>query len=449
MSTETNTQPAKSSTRKFALPVVIAIIVIGAIGYVTSKAGLDKALVKEAVDNFAANVKQSSNGTLAFSYDDIKIAGGFTDRHAIITEPTLTQTANEEQILTFTTEKILVHPSSRDLSSLTLELPHALKAFKSEDSAEKPTLTIIPKTAIKVDVSEKTIGTRAFVHSHIALPESMLIDGPEAERGKPWNQFDATLKAGGSITTSFTTDADAPTGLGDTVVNVRSLVLTPQHEPADTITIDTVSSHYSNQQNDKAISTVSLNTDIGPITANSKVLPYGAMEVSIEGVFEGLLSNAPADFAEGGSNEKSLKLKTFTLKTEKAALYANADFVSGAKDVLPVGTANITLENATFVFDELKRHKLLKSSDEAIMQQLVQQITGKALGAEKDLSIDITRVRDGAFQIGNTTFEELMALVLRGALTPQNFAPSAGEMPKGLKAPENQKRETVKEPKTE
>lgn len=433
---DTATAPvAPKSSRKFFLPVVIAIIAIGAIGYLASKMGLDRALVKESVDHFAADLQSSSNDTLNFSYKDIKIEGGWSDRHAVLIEPKLEQSPqgleSEEKII-YTTEAALLYAGSSDLSSLKIVLPHPIKGYKAQDTSGEVSLTVTQRTPFEIEAEQVTINGKPFIASEIKIPDSLLVDGPQSERGEAWNQFTVSSKPGALVKNTHSTAPDAPQGLGSTEIMIEELVLTPENNAEGAISVAKVASNYSNSQTKSGSSSVAVTADVGPITGSASALPYGPIHFTMDMKYEGLLSSAPEDFANDTTNEKSLKLETFNLKAKDAALYATADFVSGAKDVLPVGTANITIENAPFILDELRKNGVLDQKNEAMLSAVTQQITGKKLGEEKDVSIDVKRVRDGAFQIGNTTFEELMAIVLRAAFSnkmpasePQATIPAA------------------------
>lgn len=427
---------AKSSSRKWAIFVVLAILAVGAIAYMASKTGLDKALVKEAVDNFAAELKASSNDTLSFSYGDIAIEGGFRDRHAVIKNPVLQQSPEgmeSEQHIYYTTDAITLHANASDLSSMKLFLSHPIKGYKGSAMEGEAQITVIQKSPITAYVDAVKHDGIPFVETRIELPDSMLVDGPESERDQPWNQFTLGLKAGGTVLLSHSTAPDAPEGLGKTDINLHELIITPQHDAKDEIRIAQFVSRYENVQDEKGKSSVSMTADVGPITGDENALPYGPIEFALNASYEGLLSSAPEDFASNEGNEKALKIETLSLKAKDTALYATADFVSGSKDILPVGTANITLENVPFILEEMRKHKALDASKEALFAAVVSEITGTKLSDTKDLTVDVKRVRDGAFQIGNSTFEELMALVLRSALEPHNAtsapAPALPETP--------------------
>lgn len=460
MNDTTETGAAKTcskSPRKYVWIAAGIILAVGVAGYVASKLGLDRALVKEAVDNFAANLQASSHDTLSFTYQDIKIAGGLTDRHAVIIGPKLEQSPEgleSAQKITYTTEEAVLYPTSSDLSALKIELAKPIKGYKGSDVEGEAAMTAIPRIPFVIDATQKRIKGNSFIESRISIPDSLLIDGPQSERGKPWNQFTVSLKPGAYVVNLHSPEADAPEGLGKTEIVLDDVKLTPEHDAEAAITIAKVHTHYENMQADDGGSQVTVTADVGPVTGSEKTLPYGPIELALSLSYDGLLSSAPQDFAnQQEEGEKSLKLKTFSLKAKDSALYATADFVSGAKDVLPVGTANVTIENVPFILQELRAQHALDQKNEVILAAITQQVTGKPLGEAKDVSVDIKRVRDGAFQIGNTTFEELAAVVFRAALSgqapialPSTEAPAAEEEQMPVEsAPEEAAEPEVKE----
>jgi len=116
------------------------------------------------------------------------------------------------------------------------------------------------------------------------------------------------------------------------------------------------------------------------------------------------------------SPESLITLKQFSLTTKEASLKASANFTANASDVLPVGTANVALVNVPFVIGELRKYKVVNPANEATVNHLLQLLTGAPVEQLTDVTIPIERARGGSFKIGNTTFEELFAVLLKEAL---------------------------------
>jgi hypothetical protein len=409
----------RSWKRRLLWSIPVLILAVGAGAFILSKSGLHRALVKDALDRLVTDVANSSDNNVVLSYQDVVIEGGLLDRHAVIRDPKIEQkidAASDADHVAYATKEILLTPTSPDFSAFKAVLPYPIYGYKGSDA--DPMLAITPKTPFEVHSETRQIDEKPFVVSQMMIPDSILVDGPKAKRGEPWNQFTLQMKSGATVTNSFSLAADAPEGLGNTDVNLQEIVLTPEANPQGAISIKELITHYNNMQSKEGASVVEMSATIGDITADAEILPYAPISFAMDLRYEGLLSKAAQDFASGGAGQKTLKVKSFSIKAKDAGVSASADFVSGQKDILPTGTANLTINNVPFILKELRAHEILREDGDALADALVTRITGKTLAESQDVSIDISRVHDGAFQIGQATFEELMALVLKAKMTP-------------------------------
>jgi hypothetical protein len=425
--------PKKFSTRRYVLLAATVILVIGIVAFVASRVGLDKAMVRVALDRFAEEVAhsgQSKGKTIEFLYDDVKMVGGLLSRHANIINPRFVDRTDPQKIGMVHTSEVAVYPYNSALTSLRLELEKPLRVLNTDTLDATPLSTITQKTPILIEISPEGDN---LLYVKQSLPEVLLVDGPEAERANPWNNFTIRMASGGF--TEYTAELDPEQGPKPrkSIISLSNITLTPETKPEDVVTIETVDWNFTQEVGEDKRNSVVLNAAVGPVTGSETQLPYGPMEFSVALSMEGVEPGAsPQTFAEVDSHESAFKLENLSLKSKNAALYATADFVSGAKDVLPVGTANITVENLPYILAELKKHEAITDLDIKLAGDLVGATTGKQMVDMKDVSIDIKRVRDGSFQIGNSTFEELMALLLKGALAKQ---PDAAKSVPGGPAP--------------
>lgn len=417
---ESPKSPETKSSRRFFLPVAIVIVLVGAIAYIASQAGLDKALVKQAVDRFAADLAASTENSpakMTFSYEDIRLQGGLTDRHAVIVKPVVREEMRRDGDVTlYRTDEVVLYPKSTDLRSLHVELAKPIRIFE-EEGTEVADVTITQRTPITVDVKAEELDGKNYITSKVEFADAYLIDGHPENAADAWNKLTLTLAPGATLTRSMIEGGQNWTSPSRSSFKAENIKLVPDASPQDAITIEAVDSLFENRINANNINEVKLSANVGPVIAGTEVLPYGPLSAAVDLSFEGNLARSPEAFAEAKSSESSLKLETFNIKAKDAAIFATADFVSGAGDVLPVGTANITVENLPFVLAELRERGVLADGNEALLTSVLERVTGQNVAASKDISIDIKRVRDGSFQIGDTTFEEIMALLLKGALS--------------------------------
>ena len=77
---------------KFAAPIAIGIVALIVVGVLLSRAGLDKALVKQKLDETIANLKEKGREhgrDIDVTYGELEVAGSFLSRHVVIHDPAL------------------------------------------------------------------------------------------------------------------------------------------------------------------------------------------------------------------------------------------------------------------------------------------------------------------------------------------------------------------------
>lgn len=422
----------KSTSRKFFLLVIVLISVIAGAGFFATKAGLDKALVKQAIDNIAEEMKQraaKSGQDVSLTYKDIIIEGGFSNRHAVIQSPALIRKDADGAINAYRTAAIALYPTSADLQSFRIEADKPITLHEQEVEDATAVLTITQKSAIVATIAPKSIDGVDYQTVMVNLPEAFLIDGPADKASDAWNKITLTFAPGGFLSSELAKNNSDEMGLGKSSAGLKSIVITPDAAPKDAITINAITFDYSNALNDKKLNDISLIAKIDTIASNADIMPYGAVNFAMDASFLGKLPKTPQAFSEAEQQESVFKLKSFTFSSEQAAIEANADFTAGVKDVLPVGTANVTVKSLDYIVSELKLKQLLDPLSENLLQALVQQISGKPLAETKDLSIDIKRVRDGAFFIGKSTFEDIVAKIFEISLKSNSKAVAPNNKP--------------------
>jgi hypothetical protein len=85
------------------------------------------------------------------------------------------------------------------------------------------------------------------------------------------------------------------------------------------------------------------------------------------------------------------------------------------------------------VLGELKKYGIINPANEALVNTVLERVTGTPVAHLKDVVVPVERIRGGAFKIGNTTFEELFTIFLGQALQGGN--PGAPQAPAIIKLP--------------
>jgi hypothetical protein len=424
--------------RSLVLPIGGAILLLLLLGFFASRAGLDKALVKQQVDDFIVQLKEKGEArgrNVVLSYKEIDVAGGLLDKHVVILEPVLSiqplhpessQGAGEKQsidALRFTTAALHIQPKSSDLSALQVVAKDPI-GVASIAEPEKPLLTLTASEAFKVDIGQLTEANEQFTATQMTLPAELKFVYLRETQAEGQEDTTPTLVPVYETLTLNTAPGGTVSGLiaqqeselGEIKVALADIVLTPEKAPEGSIRIARFDAQISNRTNEKAMHVMKAFAAIGPVTSAAADMPYQPIQLNLDATFEGAAPQTPQAAASAAPQEAIMTLKQFSLTTKDASVQATANFTSSAGDVLPVGNATLSLSNVPYVLAELRSQGILDAASDAMVGAVLERISGLPLAELKDLTIPIERAKGGAFKIGNSTAEELFALLLQQAL---------------------------------
>lgn len=420
----------KSTLAKFVLPVILVIAGVAALGYFASKAGLDKALVKREVDAWIERSKQHAAAEgyeLSITYSDVSIEGGLTDGHArisdmtIITVPTAEGKAGENSV-TLTTAEVNLEPRSANLRNVDVVLPKPVRLFEGTNAHETIALSANEPLTFEVkQIDRRGKAYNRIAHSFPDVVELRLLAGKDAagkEEETPdltprYDVLNIVLDGEGQVTTS-----NERSDIGDSELNLRNIVVTPVGHEEGTVKVAGFRSVWSNELNENNLNVINAELALEDVTANPEFLPYAPINANLKLHFEGAMPSTPEEFASIRTQQTAFKLSEFSFFTKDAGISATADMVASSEDILPVGMANLSLTNVQEWRKILKETNALNDKDEQVINTLFIRIAGETLPAAKDVSIDIQRAREGSFQIGHITFEELLAILMGQIKTP-------------------------------
>lgn len=430
----TNVSAKKRKLLPFA---ILGIITVLAAGFFVSRAGLDKALVKQHVDAVIASIKEQGRDQgrdIDIRYKEITIAGGFLDKHVVLLEPSISIKPLEREplgpdgkrkmdSLVITTEYLLIDPKAVDLSSVTYSLPKPIN-FAPEDAPEKSLLKIEPSTPIAATMTKKKQGETSFTEIKSTLPQTIDITYLREQKAEGVEDATPTItpvysSLGVQVapdSTIYSHMADDDSGFGSIVLAIGNVTLTPKETPEGIISIAGVKLRWSNEITPEQRRMLAAKADIGPITAAQEILPYAPVALALD--LEVDAPSAKENASAEAQKDASLKLKTFSITTKEAALTGEADFTSTAGDMLPTGTAKLQLTNFQYVLNELRKNGVFKATQEQTFLPMIEKISGKPVAEIQEFSVPISRQKGGAFMIGNASFEELFALLLQQAARP-------------------------------
>ncbi len=448
VSTEISERKSRRS-RRIILGTLSVLVLLIAGAILASKTGLDRALVRQQLENIAAQIKASGAAQgrdVAFTYGEVEITGSFSDKHAVIHQPVLEVKPLEAEgyvkpegdapkTLRITSEIMNVYPEAANLQAMRIELPQPLEFSTIEDPTKK-LLTVAPTTPLAVRYANTTRDKAPVAHWQFKLPgetqftylREQVAQGEEEQTPTITPVYETMVMNVDSGEGELSLQRNH-SGLGEGVLDIKNIRLAPESAPKEgLVTIDQIVSQWSNQRNEKNLNVVNSRFLIENINADPALLPYAPISASAEVIYEGAIPSTQEELASMQAKESAFKLKSFSITTKDATFTASADFVASAEDRLPVGMANVSVTNLPFIMGELKKFNLVNEDREQLIAALLQQVTGTPYGEMKDVVVDVQRSRGGSFKIGKSTFEELFATLLQASL-------GKGAGPKAVLAP--------------
>lgn len=441
----------KSRSRRVIIGTLSVLVLIIAAAVLASKTGLDRALVRKQLETIASQMKASGAAQgrdVTFTYGEVSIEGNFGNRHAVIQTPVLEMKPLEAegfvkpqgdgpQTLRVSTPVMHIFPEGVQLSAMRIELPKPVD-FTTMEEPQKKLLTIEANNPLAVRYANTTKNKAAVSHWNFKAPDEtrftylreQVAEGAEEQTPTITPVYETLVMNMDSGQGEMSVHRDG-SGLGEGSLEMKNIRIAPQSAPKEgLVTIKQVVSHWSNQRNEQNLNVVNSSFLIDTIDADPILLPYAPISASAEVLYEGAIPTTQEEFATLESKESAFKLKTFNISTKDASFSANADFVASPEDRLPVGMANVTVNNLPFIMAELKKFELVSDDRERIIAMLLQQVTGTPYGEMKDVVVDVQRTRGGSFKIGKSTFEELFATLLQASLG-QGAGPKAVITPPG------------------
>jgi hypothetical protein len=450
-----NTAPATPAAKKrsWFLPIALVIVLLAVVAFVISRAGIDKALVKQKIDDVIAQIKQNGRAQgrdIDITYGDLDVVGSFAHKHVVIHNPSLSvKPLNQKPLapgemaksdsLVVTTPEIEIYPESADLSALRVEAAQPIN-FAAQDAPEKSLMKVTGNTPFTVSFAQENMQGVPYTNVEYISPTETDCtylreqQATGAEEQTPslapiYDTLHVVVAPGSGIESHFAADGSQ---LGHANIHYNDVVMAPKSAPDGMVNITAIKGEWSNVLNEKKQNVIHNTFAMGPITAGKDLLPIAPVSLNLDVSYTGATLKTPESVAALKSEQSSIDVKTFTLTTKDASINVTASFVADASDVLPVGTANIAIVNMPFFLTQLRTYALLNPANEGIVDPMLQLMTGSPVEQLKDTTIAVERQRGGSFKIGQTTFEELFATFLKQAMRQkqgQALTPSAAGAP--------------------
>jgi hypothetical protein len=417
--------------RRGILAVFVLLLLIGGGAYVASRLGLDKALVTQQLDAWIARAEEKATQEgmqLDIAYDSVSLAGGFTDRHAVIRN--LRATVSSEgmpgvpvETRTYRTAEVQFFPRSRDLQDFSLRLPAPIDML--ENDAQDPAFSLVSDTPLEFTLERVSRADGLYHQFTHPLPAQVTLRylaghdarGEEEETPTLSPRYDAiTIAQQGGMFRYLAHDEDA--ALGTTEFQAENIRIVPVGREQETVTIAQLLLNYSNEINAEKKNDIRFDFALKELAASAEYLPHNPFSATLQFMFEGVLPETPEQLAGASDHTSAFKLASFSVHTQTAKIDATADFTTQKDDILPVGTATVTFTDVPAWRKLLADSSLIHPTSEELLNTILLRTVGTRLVDATDVTLNITRVRGGAFEVGDSTFEEVLAIVMGNMKTP-------------------------------
>ncbi len=415
---ETQTKPAKSG--RFIIPVIVVVILIAVVGYFAAmQSGLDKAVVEEALNNWAEQVEAYAareNEELVFAYDGVEMKSGATDRHAVIKNPRfITEVMRGDETepteLVFRTESATLHPQSIRFDTLLVRLDQPIMIVAEGTDAGR----IAPNTPIEIEVRHREENQQQLMEARMPIPSQIEVESLVDEEN-----VTISMDEGAQMATSMVV---GERGHGSFYANISQLQMVDFADEVllsvKELMIDSESAPAAVEQPEATASgrekmyDVRLNARVEELMGRTEEMPYGAISAAVDVDYTGPLPRE-GETIDWAAVPAEINVRELMLKTADAAISANGDFKSGSGDLLPVGSAQLQVNNFPFIRAELRKRDGLKPEEEKIIDALLRRMVGTGFEETEAIDIALKREPGGSLHIGNMTFEEALAIVLTG-----------------------------------
>ncbi len=387
------------------------ILLVAVVGFVASRAGIDRATVEQRVREAEAGLNEmlkprGYQATLA--YDDLALSGGLFSRMVTLKNPVL-EFAHPNPLSPYNGTKIRLEqlsfvPGDSSLQTAEITLPSPVEIINP-----RHTYVISGEPALVIDVAAQE-GERSW-EADFPASFSITRDGKEIRSG--------TLGEGsGSHVVQNST-----TGALKKQIMLKDSKL---HIDEAELAIDELAM-YSDITKDEGMLSEEYSLKLDKLTPAGTLTPLGPVSAELK---------AKLKASEQGKLQM-LEVGPLSITGEGYRVEAGSEWKFNASEILPYGNAGLKVTGARRMVDAVGKAKLLGPVELAVLESALLKTSGQdALSDEQEIAIHIERQSGGPFKIGNTTFEELAASVFQELLRPAATGdgqlvvpPAAGDMP--------------------
>ncbi len=391
---QNDTSESGNSSIKVPLLIVGIIVLIAAMGFLTSRTSFNEEDVARGLDATFNEIGEyllasgSYNGEV--QYESLTLEGSFLSRHAVIHNPQFTITDQAQGQYIVTTESVSVVPKDAGLTQFTLiaEKPWVIRSGDVE-------FRIIPQSAVEMDVMREA-GKALNYNYEFPEDEHFII------------QHDNLFPEGKDSSYQVRIGAES-SGLGVLDVAENSYYeeaslqnISVEYEQT-VITAETLTALYEIAGHDNS-RFHHYNIGSEGIEMSGPYKPLGKLKLALE-----LEEEVPQGMP---TQDRVMSLTNLNIEGEDFTLSGSGEVDLLEGEMLPFGSLDVQVTSVDALLQRLGKATIIPQPAIPVAQAVVEQ-AATPTGEEGQLSLNLQRHPGGSFLIGNSTFEELTVSLLR------------------------------------
>lgn len=433
-----------SKVKRYALIVAAVVVVLGTGAYFASKRGLSEAVLSQVIDSWIAEQEQRAKqdgSEVDLAYESIRMEGSLSDSYVVIEKPSmivapegvsLAQAGGEAT--KFTTDRIILYPESTTLERVRIEMPDALQVYNAGE--QNPTFKVKANTPLMFAVAQENLDGKLFTTVKHYLPNLWLIEYLSAQEASGeeeqtpvltahYTTYSLSLNEGGYYNSRILSGGD----LGEAEMKFSGLTL---HDSAQApiFTLADFDGAWKGVIDENQHTMQSLKLTVGEASAGDalpELKPYMPAKLVLN-------ANMGVVSPDAEAVSSTVALEAFDLALGKTSIHANGGFEAGSEEILPVGKADIRIDNLAGFVSQLQQDEMISVSDVRIVQDVANAVLGEGNDLTGSESFTVERQRGGSFMVGKVPFEALVATVMRAAMEGVRIKTPQGSIGEPLKS---------------
>ncbi len=412
---EDSSTTQENGSRISVVPLIIGLVIlaIAAIGFLTSRASYSVEEVSHSISRLgeAMDTYFSEQGYAAsISYDSIAVEGSLFDKKVVLSQPkvTLTPTAEHSPLIVteVSSESVTIVPSNGHFSSFDVQFTEPVTVSHGESVTK-----IIPKDMVGFDAEWLLGEDSEEINYTMHYPENLnFIVEFYPYQGAP-DKTSYLMSAGAGSKASGVLDVYEQAYFEE--VSFRDVVIeSDDNHAVKMASLDGVFEVAADDENKYR----HYRFDAKDASFTGSYATLGAIKHVVAEIEDG----RPAD-GESGPRNRTLSISNLEIKGEDFSIGGQANIEMVEAESLPFGEAEITIKGKEYLALRIRN----TGEVNPMMIPVVLSALTKANTSEESDAVEVKMSREpgGSFLIGESTFEELAASMLKDIFSAQPIMP--------------------------